>query len=551
VGRDVARGIVLLKVDPPFPLAAVGAAVPPADLAVGQWTIAVGRAWGPGTPNVAVGVLSATGRAWGRAVQTDASVSPANYGGPIVDIAGRVIGILAPLPADTAGMNLGTELYDSGIGFAVPLADILRVLPRLKEAAVLVPGLLGITYRSQDAFTAAPIIATVRAGSPAAAAGLRPGDTIVEASGRPVARIAELRHTIAPLYAGDAIDLVVERARKDATPERVAMSATLVDKLPPWHRAVIGIVPQRSAASRAKSDAPQPVVVGWVWPGSPAEKAGIAAGTILESITVGETGDPVVIDSRMALDGVLGGVDIGQPVTLTVKNQAGGQAQHRLVTMGMPTEIPATPSARPESPLGATVVKLEAPEIATPPQAVIPAGDKDDPVGVLVYFRPPQPKMNAGDTAAWMQMANRHGVAVILPTPADPQRWSRADIAGVARSIDSLRSRRAIDRSRVAVAGSGAGGGFAWLAAEALGPGVRGVAVLDAALPRQAKVEPAEPGQARWIVFGAGADALPRVEADRRRLAEAGHAVGMLPPRPDAAIPVETLARFVEALGLL
>lgn len=551
VGRDVSRGIVLLKVDPPFPLAAVTTAVPRSELAVGQWTIAVGRAWAAAAPNVAVGVLSATDRAWGKAVQTDAAVSPANYGGPLVDIEGRVIGILAPLPADTAGMSQGTELYDSGIGFAVPLADVLRVLPKLKQAATLSPGLLGITYRSRDTMTGAPTIATVRAGSPAALAGLRPGDRIVEAAGRPTSRIAAVRHALVPLYAGDTIDLVVERPREDAAAERVPVRATLVATLPAWRRAVIGIVPRRVAATPQRADAAQPVIVDWVWPDSPAAKAGIVAGATIEEIAVEGAGEAVPVESPAALAGVLGGIEVGQPITLAIKDPAGGRSEVRLETTEMPDEVPVATPTRPESPEEATVVKLEAPEVAVPPRAVIPAGEKNDPVGVLVYFSPPRAAAGDGDAAAWIQAANRYGVAVILPTPADPQRWSRADIAGVARSIDSLRSRRAIDATRIAMAGHGAGGAFAWLAADALGPAVRGVALLDSSLPRQAKIEPAEPGRPRWILFGAGREPLPRAEADRRRLAEAGHAVGTIPPRPVDSIPTETLAAFVESLGLL
>lgn len=550
VGRDASRGIVLLRVEPPFPLAAITGAVPRAELAVGQWTIAIGRAWGGADPNVAVGVLSAIDRAWGKAVQTDAAVSPANYGGPLIDIEGRVIGILAPLPADTAGMNLGTELYDSGIGFAVPLADILRVLPKLKAAATLAPGLLGITYRSRDSFTGIPTIATVRAGSPAAAAGLRPGDTIVEAAGRPITRIAAMRHVLMPLYAGDPVDLIVERPRAAGEPERITTRATLVEALPPWRRAVVGIVPRRTAATPQQADANTPVVVDWVWPESPAAKAGIEPGMTVESIAVGDGGDVVTIDSPAALAGALGGVEVDQAVTLTVKNTAGERAERRLQTMAMPTDVPTATPTRPESPDAATIVKLEAPEVAAPPRAVIPAGEKSDPVGVLVYFGAPQAEAGDGNAAAWMQAANRYGVAVILPAPSDPQRWSRADIAGVARAIDSLRSRRSIDGSRIVVAGSGAGGAFAWLVAEALGPAVRGVALLDTPLPRQAKVEPAEPGRPRWILFGPGKEPRPRVDADRRRLVEAGHAVGTLPPRPVDSVPTETLAAFTEAVGL-
>ena len=103
VGRDLARGLVLLRINDATEnepaLAVVPEWVPRGELAVGQWTIAVGRTWNVAIPSVAVGILSATNRSWGRSVQTDASISPANYGGPLIDIKGRAIGILAPLPA--------------------------------------------------------------------------------------------------------------------------------------------------------------------------------------------------------------------------------------------------------------------------------------------------------------------------------------------------------------------------------------------------------------------------------------------------------------------
>jgi serine protease Do len=559
VGRDSSRGVVLLKVEPPAPMAAVGEGVPRESLSVGQWTIAVARGWDLSTPNIAVGVVSAVNRAWGRAVQTDAAVSPANYGGALVDIRGDVIGMLAPLPAETAGMMLGTELYDSGIGFAVPLEDIRRVLPRLEAGETLVPGVLGISYRSRDVFTGAPIIATSRPGSPAAEAGMQPGDTIVAIDGRPVSRIAEVRHALAPRYAGDEVEIAVERRdpNDEKAARRIEMRPRLVATLPPWRRAVVGIVPRRVAMSPGKdqSDTPQPVVVEWVWPDSPAAAAGLTAGMIVQAITPpGDNAERVDVTSATALAGVLGGVDVGDAVTLTVRDADGNEKRHVLTTIAMPTDVPAETPTRPATPDPAEVVKLEAAEVATPPVAVIPAGAADDPVGVLVYLGRPQGPVAAAEAAAWRDAANRYGVAVILPGSTDPQRWSRDDIRGVARSIDSLRGRRAIDPSRLALAGSGAGGAFAWLAAETLGPAFRGVAVLDAALPRQATVEPAEPGRFRWVIFDpprTDGKLPPRIEADRERLLRAGYDVGLLPERDTTTLPVETLCSFVEALGLL
>jgi serine protease Do len=287
VGRDLARGLVLLKIElAPGISLPVAETAPRSELAVGQWTLAVGRAWSTTAPSVAIGILSAKNRAWGRAVQTDASVSPANYGGPLVDIEGRVIGILAPLPADTAGMMAGTELYDSGIGFAVPIADISSVLPRLMNGETLRPGILGIGYSSRDPFTAPANIATCRVGSPAAKAGLRPGDTVVTAAGQPVTRIAELRHVLAPRYAGDTVELVVDRPQKAGGSVRVSARATLVAELPPWRRPMLGIVPDRSAGVE-KADGKEKsggVRVQWLWPEGPAARAGVRAGDVVESI---------------------------------------------------------------------------------------------------------------------------------------------------------------------------------------------------------------------------------------------------------------------------
>ena len=96
VARDRSRMLVLLKVAGDEPLV-VPEAVPRDQMSVGQWTIAVGRTFEQNQPNVSVGILSATSRIWGKAIQTDAKISPGNYGGPLIDIRGRVLGVLVPL----------------------------------------------------------------------------------------------------------------------------------------------------------------------------------------------------------------------------------------------------------------------------------------------------------------------------------------------------------------------------------------------------------------------------------------------------------------------
>src|SRR5262245_46807733 len=133
VATDHTRMLTLIKIEVnglPVPQAA-----PKRDLRVGQWALALGRTWAPSDapPSVSVGIISALGRIWGKAVQTDAKVSPVNYGGPLVDVEGRVIGVLVPASPRAEGDAAGVEWYDSGIGFAVPLEDVNATLARLKE----------------------------------------------------------------------------------------------------------------------------------------------------------------------------------------------------------------------------------------------------------------------------------------------------------------------------------------------------------------------------------------------------------------------------------
>lgn len=551
VGRDLTRALVLLRSDA-IPGAVPLEALPREALEPGQWTIAVGRGWKAADPSVAVGVLSAVHRAWGRAVQTDAAVSPMNYGGPLIDVAGLVIGILAPLPADTAGMTQGTELYDAGIGFAVPLEDVTRVLPRLQKGEVLEPGIIGIGYASRDRINGDPVIASVRQGSPAARAGIRAGDRIVAIGGRPVSRIADVRHAIVPRYAGDRVDLVVRRRDAAGAERDVAAEATLVDALPPWRRALIGVVAESAVDTG-------PLRVGWVLPGGPADRAGIAAADVIESITDAEGGQaPVAVDSPAALAGLLAGVTPGQTVDVTTLRQ-GRRAVVKVATTTPPADVPdeSPPAPRLAADAAAqpveavTVTRLEATDVADPPLAVLPSAGVA-PVGVLVYFSPPSGPVADAEAAVWKDIVARHGVAVILPGSSDPRQWSRDDIAGVSRALAALQARRRIDPARIAVAGQGPGAAFAWLVAERLEGVVGGVALVDSGLPRQARVEPAEPGRSRWILLGVDADGARResLEADRKRLEEAGLPVGTV-PHAGSATPADLLGRWVSLLNML
>ena len=161
VARDYSRELSLRKIEINEKSKELGASVSgieianPAELAsiqVGQWVVALGKTYSKEQVSQSVGIISALDRAYGRAVQTDAKISPINYGGPLVDLSGKVIGILAPISPGSFFEGDSSELYDSGIGFAIPLSDILTRLPGLKSGEDVRPGKLGIVSSDQNEF---------------------------------------------------------------------------------------------------------------------------------------------------------------------------------------------------------------------------------------------------------------------------------------------------------------------------------------------------------------------------------------------------------------
>ncbi len=271
VGQDQTRMLTLLKIDAadlPVPQP-----VPKSAIEVGQWAVALGRAVDPAIdhpPAMSIGIISALNRIWGKAIQTDAKTSPVNYGGPLVAIDGRVYGVIVPMSNRAEDETAGVEIYDSGIGFAVPLEDILRVLPRLKtlpEGQSLKRGLLGITPQGNDLYGGPPAIGSVLPDSAAARAGLQPGDVILEINGRPVPHYTALQHILGPLYEGDVVSLKIRRGDKELTFPRIE----LLGSSPAFVRPFLGILPLR--------DDPGPgVPIRYVYPNSPAAQGGIRPG---------------------------------------------------------------------------------------------------------------------------------------------------------------------------------------------------------------------------------------------------------------------------------
>lgn len=207
VARDTNRRVALLRIGAP------GRADQPPRVdgrrpRVGETAVAVGRVYSADAVNISVGVVSALDRLGGRALQTDAAVSPANYGGVLIGLDGALLGLVTPLaPPGQSGVGL----YDSGVGFAVPFEAIEARLPRLAKGEDLHPGRLGVSISQEAPLRSPAVIAKVIEGGPAARAGMAEGDTIVSLAGRPTPTAWRLRAVLGGLDAGERVEVDAER----------------------------------------------------------------------------------------------------------------------------------------------------------------------------------------------------------------------------------------------------------------------------------------------------------------------------------------------------
>ncbi len=232
VARDRVRKLALLKID------ATGLQtpewVPVSEIRVGMRTIALGRGFGGESPSATVGIVSALNRMDGNAVQTDAKLSPANYGGPLIDLRGRVLGICVPM-AQRPGELAGVEFYDAGIGFAVTKDRVEEIVAELKEGVSFYRGWLGVSINTRAQNNC--MIRAVADPSPVRELGIRPGDIIATANGHELRSIKNLRQAIYMVPAGEVVQLVIRHGDLESCYEVVLARNTelgaLVQNEPP------------------------------------------------------------------------------------------------------------------------------------------------------------------------------------------------------------------------------------------------------------------------------------------------------------------------------
>ena len=289
IGSDKQTDIALLRIEPtqPLPAATFGSSD---EVRVGQWVLAVGNPYGlDGT--VSLGIVSAKGRNLGIPdlindfIQTDAMIDRGSSGGPLVDLDGRVVGI------NSRGQG-------RGIGFTIPANTALDVMRQL-ESGGIERGWLGVTIQPFDrelaAYFGVPnetgvVVSGVTPHSPAAAAGIQPGDVLTDFAGTAIEAekeedLGNFQRVVARVAPGESASIALLRggARKQLRVTLVEAPRAEAEELESetgFHAQEITetIVRQNRLATRRGA------YVSFVASGSPAAEAGLEPGDVIHRV---------------------------------------------------------------------------------------------------------------------------------------------------------------------------------------------------------------------------------------------------------------------------
>jgi serine protease Do len=294
VGSDAKTDLAVIKIDGKnLPVLPRGDSD---QLAVGEWVIAIGNPFGL-SHTVTVGVVSAKGRSrmgitdYEDFIQTDAAINPGNSGGPLLNLSGQVVGINTAIFTRSGGYM--------GIGFAIPINMATVIEKQLIATGKVSRGYLGVSIQDLTPDLAKSfglsgqegvLVAGVAPKTPAAAAGFKTGDVIVDFDGTAVTDTGQLRNIVAQTPVGQHVKVGIIRDKKPQEmavtigeqPAKMAMAMPAPsepESLEQW-----GFTAQDLTADLAKQlgySGEEGAVVTNVEPGSQAEEAGLHRGTLI------------------------------------------------------------------------------------------------------------------------------------------------------------------------------------------------------------------------------------------------------------------------------
>jgi serine protease Do len=312
IGQDPDTDLALLKLDATgLPVVSFGDSD---KVRVGDPVIAVGNPFNLGG-TVTAGIVSAKDRMIGAGryddfLQIDAPINRGNSGGPTFNLSGQVIGVNTAIQSPSGG--------NVGIGFAIPANLAVAVIDDLRDDGMVERGWLGVSIQALDEDlarslgldeTKGALVAEVTADSPAAAAGLKRGDVILDYAGKPIDDLRALTRAVADTQPGTEAKIVVWRDGKENSleadigqmpGEQQKMAAATEEGQPGQaDTPKLGVMLAKiTPETRDRLELPADVegaVITEVQPGSPAAEKGLRPGDVIVEADHQAVNDPAMV----------------------------------------------------------------------------------------------------------------------------------------------------------------------------------------------------------------------------------------------------------------